>query len=148
MTITCWIKTLVSFVKLVLYYCCAINMTVQKSTGLIFISVLFREYWYPFQCFQFTPSAKEEWLPRWYKPLRFEWWHLSYHQAPLNLMAQLWSPWLSLSWSLVVNGIPPCRARESPEFPEKTIYTMSITFDRQWAVRNWKETLKYQVSIV
>ena len=31
------------FFKLVLYHCCAINMTVQKSTGLIFISVLLRE---------------------------------------------------------------------------------------------------------
>ena len=35
--------TLFFFVKLVLYHCCAINKTVQKSTGLIFISVLFRE---------------------------------------------------------------------------------------------------------
>ena len=32
------------FVKLVLFDCCAINVTVQKSTGLIFISVLLREY--------------------------------------------------------------------------------------------------------
>ena len=31
------------FVKLILYHYCAINVTVQKSTGLIFISVLFRE---------------------------------------------------------------------------------------------------------
>ena len=30
-------------VKLALFHCCAIIMTVQKPTGLIFISVLFRE---------------------------------------------------------------------------------------------------------
>ena len=64
------------FVKLVLFDCCAINVTVQKSTGLIFISVLLREYLWPFQPFQFTPSAWDEWLPWRYKPLRFEWWHL------------------------------------------------------------------------
>ena len=33
----------VFFFKLVLYHCCAINMTVQKSTRLIFISVLIKE---------------------------------------------------------------------------------------------------------
>ena len=32
------------FVKLVLFDCFTINVTVQKSTGLIFISVLLREY--------------------------------------------------------------------------------------------------------
>ena len=84
--ITCWIdliETVVFLVKLVLYHCCAINMTVQKSTGLIFISVLLREYWCPFQWNQFTPSAKEECWPRRYKPLRFDLWHSLYHQAPL-----------------------------------------------------------------
>ena len=136
------------FVKLVLFDCCAINMTVQKSTGLNFISVLLREYLWPFQWNQFTPSAWEEWLPRRYKPLRFEWWHLLYHQAPLYLMAQLWRPWLSLSWSLVVNGMPRWKARELPEFPEKVSSSMSITFDQQWAARMAEQNLKCQISII
>ena len=135
------------FVKLVPFHCCAINMTVQKSTGLIFISVLFRELWWFFQWNQFTPSAVE-WLQWRYKPLRFEWWHLLYHQAPFYLRAQLILSELSLSWSLVVNGIPRCKARESPEFPNKMNRTMSITFDQQWAVRKAEQILKYQISII
>ena len=125
------------FVKLVLFDCSAINVTVQKSFGLIFISVLLREYLWPFQ-----------WLPRRYKPLRFERWHLLYHQAPLNLMAQLWCSWLSLSWSLVVNGMPRWKARELPEFPKKVSSSMSITFDQQWAVRMAEQNLKCQISII
>ena len=32
----------------------------EKSSGLVFISVFFREYVYPFQSLQFTPTPKSE----------------------------------------------------------------------------------------
>ena len=39
-------------------------------------------------------------------------------------------------------------ARESPEFPDKMSRSMSVTFDQLLAVRNSKEILKYQISII
>lgn len=89
----------------------------QKSTGLIFISVIFREYWCPFQWYQVTPSWSGEAPPSRYMPFRFEWRQVLYHQAPWYSTAQslLWAA--SLSWSRVENDSPRWTERESPAVP-------------------------------
>lgn len=97
----------------------------QKSFGLIFISVLFRELYFPFQVFQFTPSLSAEGFVWWYMPFRFEFWHLSYHQAPWCFSAQLPSSYSSLSLSRVVNSSARWVRKESPAVPEILNHQMS-----------------------
>ena len=63
----------------------------NDDSGLIFITVDFIEYLYPFQWYQFIQSPKLSWAPRRYRPFKLEFKHAVYHQAPENLSAQFLS---------------------------------------------------------